>query len=97
VHGQSEDQVCPRMTVFQVRDQVVDQPMRTRWIGTGQGMCPWHRKTGIASDDTLIIIIIIIINGIYIAQVRKSHKYSKYMELYSIKQLSCQPFSLSNC
>ena len=70
------------MTVFQVRDQVVDQPMRTRWIGTGQGMCPWHRKTGIASDDTLIIIII---NGIYIAQVRKSHKYSKYMELFSIK------------
>ena len=51
MHGQSEDQVCPRITVFQVRDQVVDQPMRTRWIGTGQGMCQWHR-------DTMTIIIV---------------------------------------
>ena len=24
-------------------DQVVDQPMRTRWISTGQEMCQWHR------------------------------------------------------
>jgi len=24
---------------------VVDQPMRTRWISTGQGMCQWHRDT----------------------------------------------------
>ena len=37
--------VCHRMTVFQVRDQVVDKPMRTRWISTGQGMCQWHRDT----------------------------------------------------
>ena len=30
-----------KMTVFLVRDQVVDQPMRTTWIGTVQGMSQW--------------------------------------------------------
>ena len=33
------------MTVFLAEDQVVDQPMRTTWIGTGQGMCQWDRGT----------------------------------------------------
>jgi len=32
-----------KMTVFLVRDQVVDQPMRTTWIGTVQGMSQWDR------------------------------------------------------
>jgi len=41
VHGQSEDQVCPRMTGFLAKDQVVDQPMRTMYwsrnVSVGQG------------------------------------------------------------
>ena len=59
-----------RRTVFLTVDQVVDQRMRTTWIGTVQGisrgtgqervLAAEAKKAGIASDDTPIIIIIII-------------------------------------
>jgi len=38
------------MTVFPAQDQVVDQPMRTTWTCTCQGMCRWE---GIPDDRML--------------------------------------------